>query len=37
MDALRRVAYRMGNSCFGKTWANDENLHSLYVALEKMI
>ena len=36
MEALRKVAYKMGNSCFGKDWANDKNLHSLYVALKKL-
>lgn len=37
MDALRRVTYKMGNSCFGKSWANDENLHSLYIALKQLM
>ncbi len=35
MEALRKVTYKMGNSCFGKSAANDENLHSLYVELKK--
>ena len=37
MEALRRATYMMGNSCFGKSAANDENLHSLYVALKKLM
>ena len=37
MEALRKVTYKIGNSCFGKNWANDENLHSLYVALQKLM
>ena len=37
MEALRKVTYKMGNSCFGKSAANDENLHSLYVALKKLM
>lgn len=37
MEALRKVAYKMGNACLGKGFANDENLHSLYVALKKLM
>jgi len=37
MEALRKVTYKMGNSCFGKDGANDKNLHSLYVALKKLL
>ena len=37
MEALRKVSYKMGNACLGKGFANDENLHSLYVALKKLM